>query len=135
MTTKTPAIEPITTNAYQISRQANGIINWKILADTHIDAQDIVEGEQLSLKLINKREKKILLLIDANNFHTLSPEAIGYLQKNQVKKRVATALVSNKLSQKIVAGFLAKAAGSPSIKTFSTEAEAVKWLLSFKHKA
>jgi hypothetical protein len=124
--------QQIVTSAHKISREANGIIKRQVIEDAHVDVNEIDECEKMSLKLNNG--KKMLVLVDASKFHTLTPEATNFLRKIQSKSRIATAIVSSNLSQKIIANFMNDKSGKTPIKTFSTENEAVKWLLSLKRK-
>lgn len=71
-----PGINTITTRFYHITRDANGIIRTRIIPDAHIELDDIEECEKLALKLNNG--KKMLRLVDASSFHTLTPEATNY---------------------------------------------------------
>ena len=106
---------PIQTKSYHISRGVNGIVKKHILPDSHIDLDEVKECEKLSYT-INGR-KKMLTLIDASNFHTLTPEAAHYLKKIQSVYRIATAIVSSSVSQKILTGYM-QSKKSP-MKTFA----------------
>ena len=73
----------------------------------------------------------MIILVDARNFHTLTPEATEYLKQSNNLNRIATAVVSDNLSQKILGAYMARGASHP-VKIFHTESEAVKWLLLFQ---
>ena len=118
-----------TTKSHKISKIDNGIIKWQVIPDAHIGSAELKESEKITATLSTTKKK--LLLVDASSFHTLTPDATEFLKKNNHKSRIATAIVSSNISQKITAGFIS---GKSPVKTFASENEAVKWLLSLKRK-
>jgi hypothetical protein len=127
-----PAAKTMTqhaTRSHKISQIDHGIIKWQVLPDAHIGSAELKESEKATVA-IYKTQKK-LLLIDASNFHTLTPDATEFMKKNNHKSRIATAIVLSNISQKITAKFIS---GKCPVKTFVSENEAVKWLLSLKRK-
>lgn len=125
------AKKTITTKTYKISKDKYGIIHRQVIEDAHIDLTDAAEGEVLSLSL--NGGKKMLALIDASKFHTLTPTATKYLERAHSTTRIATAVVSKSLSQKIIATAIKHSSvGTTSIQVFATKTEAVKWLRTLK---
>jgi len=120
---------PTQTASFTITRDRNGIFYRHVKTDAHIDLKEVKDCEDICLSM--NGGKKILTIIDARNFHTLTPEATRYLKDTQNKSRIATAVISTELSQKITAGFIKN---KVPVKIFSTENEAVKWLMEFRKK-
>ncbi|MGP8215696.1 MAG: hypothetical protein ACLQQ4_09055 [Bacteroidia bacterium] len=123
----------IATKSYWINKDPNGIIRWQIIPDAHISVSEIKEAEKISIKI--NEGQKMLILVDADNFYIFTPEATDYIKNNREKTRIASALVSHNLGPKIIVEYIAHHSAKSPLKIFSTEKEAVKWLLSFKHKA
>jgi hypothetical protein len=122
-----PVDTELATNTYFIRKDEHGIIHRRVKADAHIDIKEAKECEELCLSINDS--KKMLTVIDARNFHTLTPEATRYIKTTHNASRAATAIVSENLSQKITASFMK---GKTPVKIFSSENEAVMWLRTFK---
>lgn len=108
-------------------KDTHGIIQREILKDAHIDIAEAKECEELALSL--NKGKKMLALIDANNFHTITPEATEYLKEAHLTNRIATAIVSKSISEKIMASYIELSIEKVTLKIFATKDEAIKWLL------
>lgn len=120
----------IITNCYKISKDCNGIIDREIIKDAHICMEEVKASEKIALALTGG--KKMLALIDASQFHTKTPEAIEYMRMSSSNNHIATAVVSNNLSEKITAGYIAQSTGN-KLEVFCSKEEAVKWLLLQKN--
>jgi hypothetical protein len=123
----------VRTNAYEMFLDKDGIMHRKVVEDAHIDIDEMKASDKLSLEM--NKGKKLLLLVNARTFHTLTPEAAKYLKNSIQKTRIATAVLSGGIHTRILADFMAPPSkGSPPLRIFTKETEAVKWLLSFKKK-
>lgn len=119
---------------HEISADDSGIIHIKVKEGAHIDTPILKQLNEYSLKLAGT--KKILALVDARNFHTLTPEATAYLKTDFADKtRIATAIVSSKTGMRLLVDYLnnSKPVQSP-VRMFENEKEAKTWLISFKTK-
>lgn len=117
----------VTTNCFKISKDKLGIIHREILKDAHITMEEAKKCEEISIAMDGGG--KMLMLVDARQFYTMAPEAAEYLKTIYNINRIATAIVSNNLSEKITAGYIAQNKEN-KLEIFSSEEEAVKWLLA-----
>jgi len=117
------------TRKHEVFIDKYGITHRMVLPDSHIDAAELQKLDTFSRKLNNG--DKILLLVNAQPVYTITSDATRYLAKISSKHRIATAVVSANMNEKILINFIVKE-GAPPMKVFSTKADAVKWLLSFK---
>lgn len=120
----------VTTNCYKISKDEFGIIHREIIKDAHINTDEIKACEEIALAMSGG--KKMLTLIDASQFHTKTPGAIEYLKMINSATHLATAIVSNNLSEKITAGYIAQKMEN-KVEVFPSKERAVKWLLTQKN--
>jgi hypothetical protein len=79
--------------------------------------------------------KRMPVLIDARNYVSMTKEAREYFSKNEIVegKRIAEALLVNNLASKLMAkAYTVFNKPDNPHKIFTSENEAVKWLLNFK---
>ena len=111
----------------------HGILHVKYLEGAVIDLPAIAQSNAENKKLLNN--SKELVLCDARVFFTITPDAKKYAKKEILdKKRLATAVISNKGFVRLVVNFAVQFSRlRSSVKMFSNEKKAVKWLSSFKN--
>lgn len=126
-------MEKILTPTHEISIDSHGIVHIKTREGAHIDVPMLEEINVQSQKLAGK--KKVLAMVDATLFHTLTPEATAYLKRGIMDKtRVATAVVSAKVGVHIMVDFWNSTEKPKNpVRMFSSKEEAEKWLLTFKN--
>ena len=110
----------------------HGIFHKTVIENCHVDLEALKESDKVTEELT--KGEKVLMLYDARNHFTLTEDAMEYAQKDIFnKKRIATAIVSDKTGIKITIDYMNKVM-KPSIpiKIFSTKEEALAWLLTFK---
>jgi hypothetical protein len=110
----------------------HGIFHKTVIENCHVDLEALKESDKITEELTEG--KKVLMLYDARNHFTLTEDAMEYAQKDIFnKKRIATAIVSNKTGIKITIDYMNKVM-KPTIpiKIFSTKEDALEWLLTFK---
>lgn len=120
----------VITNCYKISKDEFGIIHREILKDAHITVEEAKKGEEIAVAM--NGVGKMLALIEASQFHTMAPEAMEYLKESQYVNRIATAIVSNNLSERINVDYIGMNRKN-NAKIFPSKEEAIKWLLAQKH--
>lgn len=100
--------------------------------DIEIDLEEAKIQVEAAAKLSDN--KPVPVLVDARlSMHELTKEAKKYIAEYALKK--AEAILVKELHQRIIATFYLKVSASLSnhpMKVFTNEAEAMKWLLSFK---
>ena len=109
-----------------------GIVWMKAIEGVHMDVEALKEDHQRSLELMGSH--KILVMYDARNHFTISPEARAFLSKGILNEnRIATAVLSPNLGVRLLVNFMNSINPPKSpIKMFSSEGEALKWLLNIK---
>ena len=108
----------------------------------HIDVREGSHVELGSLQEVHKAcnqlagNKKKLVIVDASPHHTMTDEAMDYLKKQMMDKgRLASAIISENLGVRIMIDYLTNVLKTQStVKMFSSEPEAIKWLLGFKNQ-
>ncbi|MFO0357160.1 MAG: hypothetical protein ACK50A_09410 [Sphingobacteriaceae bacterium] len=123
----------IETNTATFSLSTDGILIVTFKNnDIEIDLEEAKAQVAAAEKLTNKQY--VPVLIDARrSMHDLSKEAKKYIAEYSLKK--AEAILVKELHQRIIASFYLKVSASHSnhpMKVFTDEAEAMKWLRSFK---
>ncbi|MGZ3862166.1 MAG: DUF7793 family protein [Bacteroidia bacterium] len=111
----------------------DGILWMRTLEGAHIDLKALQADASVNDELTEG--KKALVLYDARNFFTITPEANEYLRSGILNEsRIATAVVTDKLAVRLLVNGLNmfKKTGSP-LKMFATEQAALKWLHSLKN--
>jgi len=124
-------MEKIRTNTDEISIDEHGIIHKKVLEGAHIDLTELKETEEICEKL--SKQDKFLIMVDATAVHTMTPEAVKLLKEHIDTKRVAAAIISNRLGMRIMIDYFTNVEKCATpIKIFQTHEEALEWLLKFK---
>ena len=118
------------TESHELYLDKNGIMHVKVVPDAHIDVNALKTYDKVSLAM--NKGKKMLMLVNAKTHHSLTPDASKYLKSNYSKTRIATAVIPGGVGTKLLADFLSPHKDTPPLRLFLKEAEAVKWLLSFK---
>jgi hypothetical protein len=121
----------IRTNTDEISIDEHGIIHKKVLEGAHIDLTELKETEEICEKL--SKQDKFLIMVDATAVHTMTPEAVKLLKEHIDTKRIAAAIISNRLGMRIMIDYFTNVEKSATpIKIFQAQDEALEWLLKFK---
>lgn len=108
-----------------------GIIHKNIVEGVNVEPEDVDEDQEMLVKLCN--EKKALMVIHGNVYHTMTPEAIERLKVYVAKSRYATAIISTNLGVRIFVETISLLLKThQAYQIFSTEADALKWLLAIK---
>lgn len=126
-------MKKITTRINEKWVDENGILWMRALEGAHIDRQTLIEDAAVNDSLTDGR--KALVLYDARNFFTITPEANEYLRSGVLNKsRIATAVVTDKLAVRLLVNGLQmfKKPESP-LKMFANETAALQWLNSFRN--
>jgi hypothetical protein len=110
----------------------HGIYHKTVIENCHVDLAALKESSLATDKLTEG--KKVLMLYDARNHFTLTEDAMEYAQKDIFnKKRIATAIISNKTGIKITVDYMVRVMKlSIPIEVFNNIEDAVTWLLTFK---
>ena len=124
----------IKTKTCLVSKDDFGIIHKTVRPNSHLNAEDIRESDEIGFQLSDG--KKALILYDARPAFTLTQDAMEYLHKNLLsKRRIASAIVSDQPGIKVLGDYFKnRQQGKAQIKVFSTMREGMEWLLSFKYK-
>ncbi|MFI5163876.1 MAG: hypothetical protein ACHQHP_01370 [Bacteroidia bacterium] len=112
---------------------SHGILHVKYLEGAVVDMPAITQSNAENKKLLNNNKE--LVLCDARVFFTITPDAKKYAKKEIMnKERLATAVITNKGFVRLVVNFAVQFSKlKSSVKMFSNEKEALKWLNSFKN--
>jgi len=108
------------------------IIHKKVTEGVNVTPEDVEEDDAVLLRL--RKSSRAYVLVNATAFHTMTPEAVELLKNSSLITRHATALVSESLGVRIFVNTLNMMKKGPPFSLFSTEKEAVNWLLSEKAK-
>jgi len=109
---------------------AHGIICKTVIEGVNVLPEDVDEDQQMLEKLSGN--KKTYVLVDANAFHTFTPEGLQRL-KEYSARRHASAMISKSLGVRIFTDTISAALkNNPPYEVFATEKEARKWLLAIK---
>jgi len=113
----------------------NGLVWMKAIEGVHIDLDALKEDHERTLELA--KDHKILVMYDARNHFTITPEARAYLSSGILNSnRIATAVLSDNLGVRLLVNFMSLINPPKSpIKMFSNEAAALEWLNKVKNKA
>ena len=124
-------MKKIRTKTDEIILDDHGIVHKTVIENSHINLEAVREAEDACAKLAGK--DKYMVLIDANALHTMTPEAAEELKNNLDTKRIATAIVSDKLGIRILFSYLSQRDSKASpLEIFQDKEEALKWLLQYK---
>lgn len=125
-------MKALRTKTSELSIDEHGIFHKKVVENCHVDIESLKESDKLTEKLTGG--KKVFMLYDARAYFTITEEAMEYAQKDIFnKKRLATAIISEKTAIKIMVDYIMKVKKSTiPIKVFSNEKEGLEWLLSLK---
>jgi hypothetical protein len=122
----------IRTKSAEMFIDEHGIFHKKVIENCHVDLDTLKESDRITEKLTGN--KKVLMVYDARAHFTLTEDAMEYAQKDIFnKKRIATAIISDKLAIKITVDYMMKTMKSIiPIRVFTNEEEAIAWLLATK---
>jgi hypothetical protein len=124
-------MKKIRTNTDEISIDEHGIIHKKVTEGAHIDIAELQESEEICQGL--SKQDKFLIMVDATAVHTMTPEAVKLLKEHIDTKRIAAAIISNRLGMRIMIDYFINVEKSTTpIKIFHSHEEALAWLLQFK---
>ena len=124
-------MKKIRTKTDEVSIDEHGIIHKKVIEGVHICREEVMETEAACAKLSG--QDKYLVLVDATALHTMTPEGAEALKNTLDTKRIATAILSDKLGIRILFSYLNnRENASTPLEIFSDREEAMKWLLQFK---
>jgi hypothetical protein len=124
-------MKKIRTKTDEITIDEHGIVHKKVIEGVHICRTDVQETEEACAKLSG--QDKYLVLVDATALHTMTPEGTEELKKTLDTKRIATAILSDKLGIRILFSYLSqREGGSTPLQLFTEKEEAIQWLLQFK---
>jgi len=110
----------------------HGIYHKTVIENCHVDLAALKESAIVTDKLT--KGEKVLMLYDARNHFTLTEDAMEYAQKDIFnKKRIATAIISNKTGIKITVDYMIRVMKlNIPIEVFNNTEDAMAWLLTFK---
>ena len=110
----------------------HGIFHKTVIENCHVDLVSLKESDKATEEIT--KGKKVLMLYDARAHFTLTEDAMEFAQKDIFnKKRIATAIISDKTAIKITVDYMMKIMKTTiPIKVFSNKEEAILWLLSHK---
>ncbi|MBI4929317.1 MAG: hypothetical protein HY841_01025 [Bacteroidetes bacterium] len=110
----------------------NNILHIKYIEGAVVDMPAIKKSTEENQALLNG--KKEFVLCDARAFFTVTPDAQKYAHHEIMNKtRVATAVVSNKGFVRLLVNFAIQFSKlRSSVKMFSNEKQALKWLYELK---
>jgi hypothetical protein len=125
-------MKSVHTKTCDLSIDEHGIFHKTVLENCHVDIDAVKESDIATEELTEG--KKVLMLYDARPHFTLTEDAMEYARKDIFnKKRIATAIVSEKIGIRLMVDYIMNVVKSPiPIKVFSTIEDATEWLLTFK---
>lgn len=125
----------IRTKTSEMYIDKHGIFHKTVIENCHVDLEALKESNKVTEELTGG--KRVLMLYDARPHFTLTEDAMEYAQKDIFnKKRIATAIVSDKTGIKIMIDYMTRVM-KPSIpiKIFNNKEDALAWLLAFKNES
>lgn len=125
-------MEKIKTRTAEFWKDEQGIFRVVLLAIDEIDAEDITDN-MLVTRNITKGEPHLKLL-DSRAKWKMSPDAEAIFKREDTpEKTIARAVLVGSLADKWIKSFLLTLyKSSVPLKFFTSEEDALKWLLSFK---
>ncbi len=125
-------MEKTKTRTAEFWKDEHGIFWIRTLDVEEIDAEDIADN-LLVTRTITKAEPHLKVL-DSRSKWKMTPEAEAIFKKEDTpEKTIARAVLTDSVADKIIQSFLLTLyKPSVPLKFFTDEADAVKWLLSFK---
>jgi len=128
----TMIMEKIRTRTAEMWKDENGIFWATILPDVKIDKEDIADNLLVTRNLTGN--VPCLRVFDSRNNWNMTEEAENHYKSEDIpEKTIARAVLVNSVADKIIKSFLVKLyKPTVPLKFFTTEAEAVNWLLTFK---
>lgn len=120
------------TKTHVLYLDEHGIIHIDLREGAHVELSSLHEVHKICNELAGNGKK--LVMVDARPHHTMTDEAMSYLNSQMVdKSRLATGIISEKLAIRIMVDYITNILKPHSpVQMFSTEEEALKWLLEFK---
>ncbi|MCW3083794.1 MAG: hypothetical protein JWP12_1160 [Bacteroidetes bacterium] len=125
----------ITTDKYSVTMLTETIFRLKVAEGTELELEDVQEVRSAFMHY--SKGKKFMVLFDANNLFSITPEArVLIASEEYTRDRVATAFVTDQLSGKLLCNFFIKynRPATPT-KVFTDESSAYSWLLAQMEKA
>ena len=111
----------------------DGIFRTKILPVVEIDIEDITDNMLVTRTMTGN--KPHLKMFDSRTNWKMTSEAQAYFKvEDKPERTIARAILVNSAADKLIKSFLLKLyKPSVPLKFFTSEAEAVTWLLGFKN--
>ena len=124
-----------TTDKYSVTMITETIFRLKMAEGMEMELEDVIQVRSTFLNY--SKGKKFMVLFDANNFFSISPEARELIASEEyTRDRVATAFVTDQLSGRLLCNFFIKynRPATPT-KVFTDESSAYSWLQAQMEKA
>ena len=114
-----------------IFRRDDGIISMVIKDNAEVDIEAAKENQEAFIELVGKEE--CLLLVSFGKDYYATKEAKEFAANSHIGRQViAEAIIINNLAHKILINFyISFHKPKRSIRMFTKEAEALKWLKTF----
>jgi len=125
-------MERVKTRTAEFWKDEHGIFWIKLLPVVEIDAEDILDNLLVTRNLTGGEPH--LKILDSRTKWKMTPEAETIFKKADTPdKTMARAVLTHSVTDKLIKGFLL-ALYKPSVplKFFTSENEAIEWLLTFK---
>lgn len=127
------ASKKIRTDQSEIWIDDEGILFLKFLVDGEVDLKEVQACSKTYTELGIGPNNKILQLIDASNFASLTSEARDYAAKVGRDYFIASAVISGSTAVRLIVNFFNTFYKiTVPFKLFANEEEAKKWLRTFK---
>lgn len=125
-------MEKIKTRTAELWKDENDIFWVRLLPNVEIDLEDITDNLLVTRNITGN--KPCLKILDSRSNWKMTPDANVYFKKeDEPEKTIARAVLTSSHIDKLIKRFLL-ALYKPEVplKFFTSEADAVKWLLNFK---
>ncbi len=123
-----------TTDKYSVTMITETIFRLKMAEGIEMELEDVAQVRSTFMNY--SKGKKFMVLFDANNFFSISPEARELIASEEyTRDRVATAFVTDQLSGRLLCNFFIKynRPATPT-KVFTDELSAYSWLIAQMEK-
>jgi hypothetical protein len=125
------SLKIIRTGLNEISLDEDRILRVRALKEGEMDLREVQRCFEIYREL-GCNEPKVLQLMDLRLPVSISKEAREFVDEHAPDFFIASAVVSDSLAVRIVVNFVSLFRPSIPLKMFSTEEQAMKWLLQFK---
>src|ERR1700751_398402 len=125
-------MEKVKTRTLEMWKDDHGIFWVKVKPVVEIDKEDIADNLLVTRNITNNIPH--LRILDSRTNWKMTPEAQEYYKTEDIPERtIAKAILVNTTTGKLIKSFLVKL-HNPNVplRFFTSEAEAIKWLLEFK---